>query len=157
MKKLSSGHVPTILDFLQQNGAPGNLLPVAERMLEIQQELRRCLPAGVAEDCEVCGLQDGNLVIQVSSPSVASKLRQTLPRLSQALTHQGWKINAIRLRLQPVNSSSESMAYAGSKRTGVPKKEEIPVSALEQFSRLANALEDSPLRTALEKAVRRRR
>ncbi len=157
MKKATAGLAPTVLDFLQKNASTGSFMPMVERMLEIQQELRRCLPAGVAADCEVCGLEDGNLVIQVSSSSAASKLRQTLPRLTQTLTQQGWKINAIRLRLQPRNSGYESYPYGDVKRTAVQKHGLMPDSAVEQFSKLADSLEDSPLRDALEKAVRRRR
>jgi len=153
VKNTSFGQSPTLLELLKRDASAGILLPAAERILEIQRELRRSIPPGVAADCEVCGLEDGNLTVQVSSASAASKLRQTLPRLIESLALRGWKISAIRLRVQPRVSSWESAAYRPQKE----KNARMPASAVEKFRQLAVSLApSSPLRTALENAVRRR-
>lgn len=151
MKPTPRGLAPTIIEFLRRNDGAGNLLPTAERVLELRQDMLAIVPAALREACEVGGLTDDTLTLRVTSAGAAAKLRQTLPRLREGLLDRGWQVNVIRLRVQAFDSVELSRACAT-----LPKHAQIPVDAVAAFSELATQLSDSPLKDAVSRLVRRR-
>jgi hypothetical protein len=62
--------------------------------------IRPLIPPGLLISVKPGQADDNGWVLLVSSPAVAAKLRQLLPRLEAALRQQGWKTSAIRIRVQ---------------------------------------------------------
>ena len=151
MKPTPRGFAPTIIEFLRRNDGVGNLLPTAERVLELRQDVLAIVPAALRETCEVAGFTDGTLILRVASAGAAAKLRQTLPRLREGLLDRGWQVTAIRLRVQALNSVEISRSCAS-----LTKHAQMPGEALAAFSELAKQLSDSPLKDAVGRLVRRR-
>jgi hypothetical protein len=152
VKKLSGGIAPTIMEFLRKDSATGGLLPAAERLIQLQQDLNLLLPNGVAAACEAHVSGDGILMIRASSSALAGKLRQMTPSLQTGLVRRGWKVNAIQVRVQPLNSASNSMTYDNSAKP--PKVAVMTPRALESWNGLVAELDDSPLQQAVKKLLR---
>ncbi len=89
----------------------------------------------------------------MSTPNaaLASRLKQQLPKLQDALQQRGWQINAIRIKVQ-VRKMVE--------RPPPTKQLLLTKQAVKAFDELGNRLEDIPqnaaLRAALQNLVKRR-
>jgi len=155
-KKPAGGLAPPVIELLRRNAVAGAFLPTIQRHLELQQEVRLLLPVSLLDGIEICGLENGTLIVEVPSASVASKFRQMLPRLREGLEGRGWKVNAIRLRIQPAsrknNSPSKSLGYRSPvKQAGLSR------SAIGHLAQLAQDLEPSPLQDAVARLIERHR
>ncbi len=140
------------MDFLRGDTVAEALLPTATRYLDLQEDIRRLVPGGLLGNPRICQFTDGALILGVKSPSIASKIRQTLPRLCEGLVSRGWKVNAIQLRVQPDTFEEKSNAWRA--RTGPVQ---VPDSALVHWESLAASLERSPLRDAVTALIARQR
>lgn len=92
------------------------------------------------------------LVLSTPNAALASKLKQQLPKLQEALLMQGWQVNSIRLKVQVARAAP---------RTAKIVPPSLPPVATRAFAELGDALPDSPrnaaLKAAIEAMVRRRR
>lgn len=147
--KSRNASVP-IIDYLQRQGGAPTLLPTAQRMLELRQDVLALLPATLGESCEVSE-SDGAVSLRVASAGVAAKLRQTLPRVERGLIERGWQVSAIRIRVQP--RTIDDAPVTVTPRNGP----DMPADAIEAFASLGREVPDSPLKDAIERLVRRRR
>jgi hypothetical protein len=138
------------IDFLQRHDAAAGLLPTAQRLLKLRRDVLALMPAALREICEVTGFDDDTVVLHVSSAGAAAKLRQTLPRIRDGLLDRGWKVNAIRMRVQPKTYSDISTTWRA------PSTASIPAGALDAFAELSASLEHPALKSAVERLLRRR-
>jgi hypothetical protein len=135
--------------FLQQSDKLSPLLPTIKRNLSLQKECGSLLPP-IFDSCEVLNLADEQLVLSTPNASIASKLKQQLPKLQAHLQQRGWQINAIKIKVQ-VKRTVEKQA---------PIKQAILSSkALSAFASLESSLPTTPqnadLKAALERLLRR--
>jgi len=151
-KPSAATFAPTALDFLRRPGAAENLIPTAERFLQLQHELEKLVPDGVAQGLSVCRFEDGNLVLAVPAASTASKLRQTFPRLRAGLESQGWKVSSIQVRVQPEQSTANSTTY----EQGDARQNEMGRS-LEHWSALEQNLAEGTLKNSVSRLIARQR
>lgn len=81
--------------------------------------------------CQVMHLEADQLTIAAPNSALASKLKQHLPKLQDALQKAGWQINAIRIKVQvnpiPIETQTE-------------KQCQLPGGALRAFSELERNL-----------------
>lgn len=150
MKPSARPRATSVIDFLQRHEGAAGLLPTAERILRLRDDLRLLLPAALRDTCEVSGFDADVVIVRVSSAGLAAKLRQTLPRLRDGLIERGWQVSAIRARVQPGGSPSISTTWHA------PTETSIPAEAVLAFRRLGQTLDDSPLKSAVERLIRRR-
>lgn len=143
------GSIP-VMDFLQRHETAAGLLPSAQRILRLGQDLRPLLPSALRDTCEVSGFDDTVIVLRVSSSGAAAKLRQTLPRLRDGLLARGWQVSAIRTRVQPGGAAVIPSTWRA------PSDTAIPASGLAAFDALERTLDESPLKAAVERLLRRR-
>ena len=127
------------------------MLPAAQRLLRLREDLFALMPAALREICDVSGVDDETVVLRVSSAGAAAKIRQTLPRIRDGLIDRGWKVNAIRIRVQPRISYNDSRSWKASATTSIPQR------GMEAFAALSARLEDSSLKSAVDRLLRRRR
>lgn len=139
------------IDFLQRHDGAAGLLPAAQRLLALRRDVLALMPGALRNICEVSGFDDETVMLQVSSAGAAAKLRQTLPRMRDGLVDRGWKVNAIRMRVQPRFSSGGSTTWRA------PSTAAIPLVAVDAFAALDGKLEHPALKAAVERLVRRRR
>jgi len=143
-------HPTSAIDFLHRHDGAAALLPAAERMVRLTQDLAALLPPALRASCDVTAFDDAIVTLRVYSAAAAAKLRQTLPRVQEALNARGWQVDGIRVRVRPRAPSPATAARSGPAYAGIPS------SGLEAFDALAGTLEESPLRAAVERLVRRR-
>ena len=92
-----------VTDFLRRNDKMAGLLPTAMRMASLQSDCAGALPK-MFSNCDVLSYEDGQLVLATPSSAVAAKLKQQLPKLQLALHKKGWKVDAIKLKVQVTRS-----------------------------------------------------
>ncbi len=142
----------SVIDFLKRHEGAAGLLPAAERIARLESDLFAAMPASLRADCAVTDVDDATVVLRVASASVAAKLRQTLPRLRDALVARGWHVDGIRVRVKPRPSLADDAPGWKS-----PVQPSISATGLDAFESLGQGLEDTPLRAAIDRLVRRRR
>jgi Dna[CI] antecedent, DciA len=142
----------TVIDFLNRHDTAAALVPAAQRALDLKKDLLMLLPTALREGCEAAGCDDGVLNLRVASASAAAKLRQTLPRIQSGLVDRGWEVSAIRIRIQPPDP-----ALLTGSRTPHGRGTDLSAHGVDAFAGLHGTLDESPLRDAVERLVRRRR
>lgn len=134
--------------FLQGDEVMAGLLPTLEKMAALQADARRILP-GVFDSCRVLQLREGQLHIAVPNAALATRIRQMLPKLQAGLREKGWAVDGIRIKVQMMSSEDR-----------LPERPTVqaalPTQAVQAFAALAQSLEASPLRDALQSLVKRR-
>jgi hypothetical protein len=140
------------MEYLRGDAQAQALLPTATRYLDLQDDIRQLDHGGLLKDSNICQFTDGTLILGVKTPSIASKLRQTLPRLCEGLLGRGWKVNAIQLRVQPGTFQEKSNAWSVQKG---PKG--VPAEALTHWRELILTMEDSPLKDAISALIAHQR
>lgn len=146
----------TVIDFLNRHDTAAALVPAAQRALDLKKDLLNLLPTALRAGCEVgfeaAESDDGVLNLRVASASAAAKLRQTLPRIQSGLVDRGWEVSSIRIRIQPPDPTLATGPKATPGR-GI----DIGLQGVDAFAELHEALDESPLKDAIERLVRRRR
>ena len=138
-------------DFLRAHDKMAAILPGVTRMVALQKACATALPA-MFDACAVLQFDSSQLILSTPNAALASKLKQQLPKLQEALLMQGWQVNSIRLKVQVTRSTPRMTKI-------VPPS--LPPVATSAFAELGAALPDSPrnaaLKAAIETMVRRRR
>ena len=145
------GNRPTTREassFLQGDEVMAGLLPTLEKMAALQAEAGRLLP-GVFTSCRVLQLREGQLHIAVPNAALATRIRQMLPKLQAGLREKGWPVDGIRIKVQMMSGEDRVPDRPAAQAA-------LPTQAVQAFAELAQALEASPLRDALQSLVKRR-
>jgi hypothetical protein len=136
-------------DFLRAHDKMAAILPTVTRMAALQTDCAAILPA-MFDSCTVLSYESEQLALAIPNAAIASKLKQQLPKLQDNLCKRGWKIIAIRLKVQV----SQEIA-----KKETSKQLRLPPHALSALASLENTLEDSVqnqnLKAALANLVRR--
>lgn len=118
----------------------------AGRVRALQQHWEQVAPPPLAHMCKASGLQDQVLVLYANNGAIAAKVRQLAPTMLDKLKKMGLEVTAIQVRVQ----------------VSFPVQEQKPVKSLqlgsagmESLRQLAERLEASPLRQALERLLER--
>jgi hypothetical protein len=131
------------------SGTLGSLCDASERVRELQRVFFDSAPPSLAPAARVQALRAGTLYVSVDSAAVAAKLRQLAPRLLTAIHARVPEVNGIRIAVQV-------SAGAGVLRNN-SKKRPLTIETVENFEKLAAAMADSELKTAVSKLIRRHR
>lgn len=134
--------------FLQGDEVMAGLLPTLEKMAALQADAGRILP-GVFTTCRVLQMREGQLHIAVPNAALATRIRQMLPKLQAGLREKGWPIDGIRIKVQMMSGEDRLPDRPVVQTT-------MPTQAVQAFAELAQSLEASPLRDALQSLVKRR-
>lgn len=139
-----------VSDFINTDGALARLASHAGKLLKLQRIFERALPAALMKHGRVANMKLGKVVIHASSNSVAAKIRQLTPRLTDAFRQAGVDVNEIQVKVQP--------GAHGTPGRPTQSPAEIGIAAKQGLTSLAQRLPDeSPLRAALERFADRAR
>ena len=132
------------LDFYLNAADPlRNLTRVARRLSELHQILAKAVPPELAKSCCVKQLRDGVLFLAAANAAVATQLRQLSSRLLASYQKQGSEVTSIRIEVQV---ASPARRPDPNRRSGG-----LSVESIENIMSLANQLEASPLKEALNR------
>lgn len=143
------------MELLRNNPATSGLLPSAERLLRLEQDLHQCLQELAQpvpqQTVDIITGADDVITLGIDSPAVAGRLRQILPSLQARLAARGWKVSSIRLRVQPGKPRTNSEANA---KRSTTRQANLSASALAHWSSLAGTLEHPQLREAVSTLIK---
>lgn len=126
----------------------GRVIRQAERLLEIERELRRLLPESLRHHVNVAGLDTGHLTLFVSSSARATQLRFQQQLLRTHLAEvTGEQVQRISVAVKPQTTPSP--------RNTPPEPVGIPTDAAAHFAAMASDEPDPALKSALERLARR--
>jgi hypothetical protein len=133
---------------LHQDNEFGALAVQLERYRTLQVLWQKAIPGEWRQATEALNFEQGTLNVGVFHPALALRLRQMEPSLVQALTPQMPGITQIRFKtLMPKGTPNPRQPEA---------TESLSSANVEAFARLADELEPSPLKQALERLVNSR-
>lgn len=148
---------PSLTDWLGRAEPLERLMQTATLLAGLQAQVHALLPPGVRASVSAAGLRqehahsnEQTLVLHVTHSAAAARVRQVVPSVLQALERQGSRITAIRVRVQPVNASRDPWHVDNRPRT---KTAQMTPGGLASLSALADTLEDSPLKAALQQML----
>jgi hypothetical protein len=118
-----------------------------KRLSGLQSTLAECLPANLAASTTVVVAETGELVLYADNGAVATKLKQLTPRILVFLRQRGVEATGIRVQMQ-VSIGHNSLPT---------KQISLSAGGRKAISELAERVESSPLKAALERLSRRGR
>jgi hypothetical protein len=137
------------LDFYLNSSDPlRDLTRAARQLYELQQILAKNAPPELTQACRVKQLRAGILFLLADNAAVATQLKQLSPRLLTSYQKQGKEVTSIRIEVQVGNATQRPAA--------APEKPRLSLETIENIKNLANQLEDSPLKDALNRLASRR-
>lgn len=126
-----------------------SLTQEVRRNAELDQILVHSAPAELTQACRVKQLRDGTLTLLAENAAIAAKLKQLAARLLAAYRKQRSEVTSIRIEVQ-VGSRSNGRAIEREPRL-------LSLDAIENLEKLAESLDDSPLKQALTHMAARQR
>lgn len=130
-------------DFFQDNDKLASLLPAAARLADLQRECLSLLPTQFVH-CTVLQVTDGQLTVAVPNAALATRVKQSLPKLQSGLMEKGWQIQGIKLKIQVIAPPPPKPVRDLS----------LPSGAVASFAALDVSLETHPRNAALKEAIR---
>ena len=129
------------------------LAPIQDRLSQfsrLQQSFADALPPGLNQSCRVATVEGSTLVIAVANGAIATKLKQILPRLLEKIREnkkQEQEVTGIAVIVQPDSFLPPATGRSSPARNPMPA---------DKLAELTESLEDSPLKTAMERIRARR-
>lgn len=117
-----------------------------ERVCALQRHWEQVAPPTLAQMCQVSGLQDQVLVLYANNGAIAAKLRQLAPTMLDKLKKRGVEVTAIQVRVQARFLAPEQKPV---------KSLRLGTAGRESLRQLAERLDASPLKQALESMLER--
>ena len=135
--------------FLKTSERLRSLTQEVERNADLHRVLLDFAPSELTRACWVKQLRDGILTVSAENAAIAAKLKQLTARLLTAYQNQRFEVTLIRIEVQVRKSEA-----------ALPAKREarqLSTETIRSLDRLANDLEDSPLKQALTTLASRQR
>lgn len=136
---------------LGSSGALARLKDHAGRLMRLQKTVEASLPASMRGAVHVANVADERLVLHVTSPALAARLKMSLENLKHDLLAGGEVISEVQVK---VRTSGPPTA----RTTGPVPERHIGNDGREALRRLSDELKaDDPLALALKRMVQRSR
>ena len=116
-------------------------------MSDLQQILAKTAPPELEKSCYVKQLRDGVLSLAAANAAVATQIRQLSPRLLAGYQKQGSEVTSIRIEVQVFNPNNPPAIRR--------ENQGLSPESIEKIKGLADTLEDSPLKAALNRLASR--
>ena len=136
-------------EVLAQSGELSAFSRQARRLAELQQVLLEAVPTPLAKSTRVKSLRAGTLFLLADNSAVAAKLRQLAPTLLLHVRKREIEVTGIQVEVQVAAQQPGS--------SGTQSGRDLSLTAVNTLDGLAEALNESPLKTALTRLVRRRK
>jgi len=134
-------------EILAATGELRALSRAARRLAKLEQLFLSAAPRALSEATRIKSFRDGTLIVSADNAAVASKLKMLAPQILLQIREREPEVTVLRVEVQPT---------AGS-RPRKSDKRAIGDHAVAQFQNLATELADSPLKSAVERLVQRRK
>ncbi|AGK48808.1 MULTISPECIES: DUF721 domain-containing protein [Burkholderia] len=132
-------------DVLQRTDAFAALRAGVEQVAALKRDLVALLPDYLANHVEPGFIKDGTLTLFAAHNALAARLRQVEPRLLSDLQARGWAIATLKVRVRPQPAPEPPRV----------KQARMSAAGTDALRQLADALEPSPLQSALARMAAR--
>lgn len=138
---MTSRRVDTFLKALGEMPAQRSLFISINQIIQLEQAFAKIVPPQLSRHCVIGKLANGKLIIYADSGAVAARIKQIVPTLLDKL---GPQIISISIQIGVHNYPKNVI--------NVPSKLKLPLSqiATQNLNQLAQAMPESPLRSAIE-------
>lgn len=109
----------------------------------IQSAYEQIVPANLQRASEVMNIEHGVLTLSANNGTVAAKLRQMTPELLERLKLQGCEVTGIQVRVQVTLTPPPHATHPAS----------LGPNGKLQIGKLADSMEASPLKSALQRLL----
>ena len=135
--------------FIGKSDVLARLQDHAARLLRLQRKLDAALPAVMRGAAQVANLQEGELIVHVSSPVMATRLKLSLSTLKSSLQAAGEPVESIKIKVR-------ASPFQGNGRQEEVEVRHIGAGGKAALQHLADELRpDDPLARALKRMVER--
>lgn len=117
----------------------------ARQLMLLQRQWEQVVPASMQRGCRVLHLEQQTLTLAADNGAIAAKLRQMSGELSARLRTAGCEVTVIQVQVQV-----SAPAYVPP-----PKPHALSAFGKDQLEGLASKLDESPLKAALQRLVKR--
>lgn len=117
----------------------------ARRLAALQLAYRKATPPTLARASRVIGFEQHTLTVGADNTAIAAKLRQLAPHILQQLQGDGMEVTGIRIKVQ-VSYPAPAQAHEG---------RALRETGRRHLAELAATMDDSPLKRALLRLIRR--
>jgi len=121
------------------------LVRQAHRLAALERLYRKATPESLAKTSRVIGLEQHTLVIGADNGAIAAKLRQLIPNILKQIQKGSAEITGIRVKVQVDSPPVQN----------VPAPHILSEEGRRQIAALATSLSNSPLKSALQRLIRR--
>ena len=115
-----------------------------DELLALQRHYEQIAPSSLVRASHVMQIDQQTLVIAADNGTVAAKLRQLAPGFTQLLQNRGYEITGIQIRVQVALPIT----------TRPPRLTSLSIIGRQQLVDLTVKLQDSPLKTALQRLAK---
>lgn len=136
--------VDTFLKALGGMPAQHCLFASINQIIQLQHTFEKIVPPQLTKHCVIGKLVNGKLIIYADSGAVAARLKHIVPSLLDKL---GSQVISIFIQIGVHNYPKSEI--------NSPSKQKLPLSqiATQNLNQLAQAMPESPLRTAIESLI----
>ncbi len=152
---MSSLNIKSYLRTLEQNPDYVDLLARANQLSKIEQTITAtdAIPAFLNRHYKLGSLSHGTLVLLAENASVATKLKHIAPSILSKIQQSGWKITAVKIKLQKPDFNSHDSVNSksgGQLSRNACTHKKLSQSGIESFNHLAHSLPASELRRSIQ-------
>lgn len=135
------------LNWLMHDQHSASVLATAQKLMQVEQVVRKHLPPVLGHSCRVAGLDRQCLTLAVPGAAHATRLRQLTGTLLQALNERGWNLSRVEIRVQ-------AGIAAGSRMNPPREVHALDRRALDCFKELERQVAPGPLADAIARLLR---
>lgn len=143
---MAKDHSRQALQWMDHDGRGASVLFTAQRLIALEESLRKLLPANLRQGFAVAELSGEDLTLMTYNTAFAAKIRQFQPRFIEQLKTDGWPVTAIRIRV-----SAEPRAKLATKPDRQART--LDKGDLDHFDQLAQTLRPGPLADSVKKLL----
>jgi hypothetical protein len=143
---MAKAHSRLALQWMDNDGRGASVLFTAQRLISLEQSLRKLLPANLRQGFAVAELSGEDLTLMTYNTAFAAKIRQFQPRFIEQLKADGWPVTTIRIRV-----SAEPRTKHATKPERLART--LDKGDLDHFDQLAQSLRPGPLADSVNKLL----
>ncbi|MCB1976115.1 MAG: DUF721 domain-containing protein [Nitrosomonas sp.] len=150
---MTSLNIKSFLQTLEQNPEHADILTRANQLNKIRQTIAATdiIPASINRHYKLGPLSQGTLTLLAENASVATKLKHISPSILLKMQQLGWKITAVKIKLQKPDFNSHENARSNQATEFYAKaaQKRLSRSGIESLNHLARSLPESELKHSI--------
>lgn len=156
---MTSLNIKSFLRAQEQTPEQLDLLTRAQQLNQINQTMTTigAIPKSLSGHYKLGPLSNGTLILLAGNASVATKLKHLTPSILSKIRQSGWKITAIKIKLQKpenINPKDTESNHAANHRP-YANTNTLSQTGFENLNHLAQTLPDSELKRSIQTLLKK--